>query len=107
MVIATGTPSGVGMATGQFLQAGDVITCRIEKIGELTNRLSAPPPAAGVLPPVRRLSGGRTEGDEALGDAFRTALAIRPHTGMLVVWKKRQKRPRAWRTDRRRTNSTP
>ena len=34
-VIATGTPSGVGMATGNFLKGGDVITCRIEKIGEL------------------------------------------------------------------------
>ena len=42
-VIATGTPSGVGMATGNFLKGGDVITCRIEKIGELTNTLSPPP----------------------------------------------------------------
>jgi len=42
-VIATGTPSGVGLASGRYLSAGDVITCRIEKIGELTNTLGSPP----------------------------------------------------------------
>jgi len=42
-VIATGTPSGVGMADGNYLAGGDVITCRIEKIGELTNTLGRPP----------------------------------------------------------------
>ena len=42
-VIATGTPSGVGLASGRFLSTGDVITCRIEKIGELTNTLGRPP----------------------------------------------------------------
>lgn len=42
-VIATGTPSGVGLASGNFLKGGDVITCRIEKIGELTNTLGQPP----------------------------------------------------------------
>ena len=42
-VIATGTPSGVGMATGEFLAAGDTITCHIEGIGELTNTLGRPP----------------------------------------------------------------
>jgi 2-keto-4-pentenoate hydratase/2-oxohepta-3-ene-1,7-dioic acid hydratase in catechol pathway len=42
-VIATGTPSGVGLADGRFLAGGDVITCRIERIGELTNTLGAPP----------------------------------------------------------------
>ncbi len=42
-VIATGTPSGVAMATGQFLQAGDVIECNIEKIGTLKNTLGAKP----------------------------------------------------------------
>jgi 2-keto-4-pentenoate hydratase/2-oxohepta-3-ene-1,7-dioic acid hydratase in catechol pathway len=42
-VIATGTPSGVGAADGRFLAGGDVITCRIEKIGELTNTLGQPP----------------------------------------------------------------
>ena len=42
-IIATGTPSGVAMATGEFLAPGDVITCRIEKIGELTNTLGPRP----------------------------------------------------------------
>ena len=42
-VIATGTPSGVGMATGKLLTGGQRITCRIEKIGELTNTLGSPP----------------------------------------------------------------
>ena len=42
-VIATGTPSGVGMATGKWLAPGDVMTCRIEKIGELTNTIGHPP----------------------------------------------------------------
>ncbi|WZL72877.1 fumarylacetoacetate hydrolase family protein [Clostridiaceae bacterium 35-E11] len=38
-IIATGTPAGVGMGfnPGKYLQAGDVITCEIEKIGKLTN----------------------------------------------------------------------
>ena len=44
-VIATGTPSGVGMATGKLLKAGQTMTCRIEKIGELTNTLGARPVA--------------------------------------------------------------
>ena len=42
-VIATGTPSGVGIATGKLLAAGQTITCRIEKIGDLTNILGNPP----------------------------------------------------------------
>ncbi len=42
-VIATGTPSGVAMATGDYLKAGDVIACRIEKIGELVNTLGQEP----------------------------------------------------------------
>lgn len=41
-IIATGTPHGVGVATGNLLESGDVITCRIEKIGQLTNTLGAP-----------------------------------------------------------------
>jgi 2-keto-4-pentenoate hydratase/2-oxohepta-3-ene-1,7-dioic acid hydratase in catechol pathway len=38
-IIATGTPSGVGyaMEPPQFLKHGDVVTCQIEGIGELTN----------------------------------------------------------------------
>lgn len=42
-IIATGTPSGVGKATGNYLQPGDEITCRIEGIGELTNTLGPQP----------------------------------------------------------------
>ena len=42
-VIATGTPSGVGMADGRFLQGGDAVTCRIERIGELAFTLGRPP----------------------------------------------------------------
>ena len=42
-VIATGTPAGVGLADGRFLEGGDTITCRIEGIGELTNTLGRPP----------------------------------------------------------------
>ncbi len=42
-VIATGTPSGVGYAMNPrcFLADGDVVTCRIEGLGELTNRVRA------------------------------------------------------------------
>jgi len=38
-IIATGTPKGVamGMENPVFLKHGDIVTCRIEKIGELTN----------------------------------------------------------------------
>jgi len=42
-IIATGTPEGVAMATGNFLKAGDKIECIIEKIGTLTNTLGAKP----------------------------------------------------------------
>ena len=42
-VIATGTPEGVAMATGNFLKAGDKIECEIEKIGTLTNALGGKP----------------------------------------------------------------
>ena len=40
-IISTGTPSGVGYAMDppQFLKAGDEVTCRIEGIGSLTNRI--------------------------------------------------------------------
>jgi 2-keto-4-pentenoate hydratase/2-oxohepta-3-ene-1,7-dioic acid hydratase in catechol pathway len=36
-VIATGTPSGVGSATGTFLRAGDVVRAMIGSIGTLQN----------------------------------------------------------------------
>ena len=42
-IIATGTPQGVAMATGNFLKAGDKIECTIEKIGTLTNTLGDAP----------------------------------------------------------------
>jgi len=42
-VICTGTPSGVGMATGNFLKAGDRIECNIEGLGALTNALGSRP----------------------------------------------------------------
>jgi len=42
-IIATGTPSGVGLADGRFLEPGDTMTCRIQNIGELTNTLGPPP----------------------------------------------------------------
>jgi 2-keto-4-pentenoate hydratase/2-oxohepta-3-ene-1,7-dioic acid hydratase in catechol pathway len=40
-IIATGTPSGVGfaMTPPQFLQDGDRIVARIDRIGELRNRV--------------------------------------------------------------------
>ncbi len=42
-VIATGTPAGVGVVTGEFLQAGDSIECTIEKLGTLINTLGVRP----------------------------------------------------------------
>ncbi len=42
-VIATGTPSGVGLATGGYLQPGACIECTIENLGTLTNTLSDQP----------------------------------------------------------------
>ena len=42
-VIATGTPEGVAMATGKFLQPGDKIECKIENLGTLTNTLADRP----------------------------------------------------------------
>jgi 2-keto-4-pentenoate hydratase/2-oxohepta-3-ene-1,7-dioic acid hydratase in catechol pathway len=48
-LIATGTPSGVGMGDGRYLSGGDVITCRIDNIGEITNTLG-PAPAEFYTP---------------------------------------------------------
>jgi 2-keto-4-pentenoate hydratase/2-oxohepta-3-ene-1,7-dioic acid hydratase in catechol pathway len=42
-IIATGTPSGVGLATGNYLKAGDKIEASIEKLGTLTNTLGTKP----------------------------------------------------------------
>ena len=42
-IICTGTPAGVGVATGNFLKAGDRIDCAIEGLGILTNTLGERP----------------------------------------------------------------
>ena len=42
-IIATGTPSGVGFATGNYLKAGDRIDASIENLGTLTNTLGPRP----------------------------------------------------------------
>ena len=39
-IILTGTPAGVGSARGEFLKSGDVIRIRIDRIGELVNRIA-------------------------------------------------------------------
>ncbi|PWQ93858.1 fumarylacetoacetate hydrolase family protein [Leucothrix arctica] len=43
IVIATGTPDGVGFARtpAEYLKAGDVVTCKVEGIGVLENTLVA------------------------------------------------------------------
>ncbi len=40
-LIATGTPSGVGAATGTYLVAGDVVEVEIERLGVLRNSVGA------------------------------------------------------------------
>lgn len=42
-VIATGTPAGVGAATGEFLEEDDMIECEIEGLGILTNTMGHRP----------------------------------------------------------------
>jgi 2-keto-4-pentenoate hydratase/2-oxohepta-3-ene-1,7-dioic acid hydratase in catechol pathway len=42
-IIATGTPSGVGLATGNYLKAGDRIEATIDKLGTLSNTLGPKP----------------------------------------------------------------
>ena len=42
-VIATGTPSGVGLATGTYLNPGDRIDATIQNLGTLTNTLGQSP----------------------------------------------------------------
>ncbi|MHC9044342.1 fumarylacetoacetate hydrolase family protein [Microbacterium saperdae] len=41
-VILTGTPAGVGMATGTYLNPGDIVVAEIEGLGALTSRIVAP-----------------------------------------------------------------
>jgi 2-keto-4-pentenoate hydratase/2-oxohepta-3-ene-1,7-dioic acid hydratase in catechol pathway len=40
-VIATGTPQGVGSATGEFLRPGDTIECEVQMLDVLTNPVRA------------------------------------------------------------------
>jgi 2-keto-4-pentenoate hydratase/2-oxohepta-3-ene-1,7-dioic acid hydratase in catechol pathway len=40
-VIATGTPSGCGVADGRYLKPGDVVECEIERVGVLRNTVMA------------------------------------------------------------------
>ena len=40
-IISTGTPAGVGNATGQYLKPGDVVVAEIEGIGRLENTVEA------------------------------------------------------------------
>jgi 2-keto-4-pentenoate hydratase/2-oxohepta-3-ene-1,7-dioic acid hydratase in catechol pathway len=49
-VICTGTPSGVGIATGNFLKPGDCIDCTIDGLGTLSNTLGDRP--AGFYEPL-------------------------------------------------------
>lgn len=44
-VLATGTPSGVGAATGAYLKVGDVVEAEIDGLGCLTNPVVAAEPA--------------------------------------------------------------
>ncbi|WP_300395485.1 fumarylacetoacetate hydrolase family protein [Henriciella sp.] len=41
-LVFTGTPAGVALESGVFLQSGDVVECQIESIGCLRNRITAP-----------------------------------------------------------------
>jgi 2-keto-4-pentenoate hydratase/2-oxohepta-3-ene-1,7-dioic acid hydratase in catechol pathway len=40
-LIATGTPSGVGLPRGEFLKVGDEVKIEIDQLGTLTNRMVA------------------------------------------------------------------
>ena len=53
-VIATGTPAGVAKATGKWLEPGDVVACRIDGLGELSNTIGPRP--AGFYAPCRKTS---------------------------------------------------
>lgn len=49
-VILTGTPGGVGLSTGRFLHAGQVVEVELEAVGVLRNRVVAAPRLEGQLP---------------------------------------------------------
>lgn len=40
-LIATGTPTGVGMGRGLFLKPGDVMVASIDQIGSIENHVTA------------------------------------------------------------------
>lgn len=40
-VVSTGTPAGVGVVTGTFLQPGDVVEVRVEHVAPLVNQVAA------------------------------------------------------------------
>jgi 2-keto-4-pentenoate hydratase/2-oxohepta-3-ene-1,7-dioic acid hydratase in catechol pathway len=40
-LIATGTPSGVGIAAGSFLQHGDIVRVEVDGLGAIENRVVA------------------------------------------------------------------
>lgn len=42
-ILATGTPSGVGVALGKLLQVGDVVRAEIEQLGHIENRVVQAP----------------------------------------------------------------
>ena len=54
-LILTGTPGGVGLATGAYLKAGDVVEIDIEGIGRLTNPVVASN-SAPISAPMQRVS---------------------------------------------------
>ncbi len=41
-ILATGTPSGVGVATGAYLKIGDVVEAEVDGLGVLTNPVVRP-----------------------------------------------------------------
>ncbi|MAG30674.1 MAG: hypothetical protein CL908_07275 [Deltaproteobacteria bacterium] len=61
-VIFTGTPGGVGIARGELLKDGDVVTTSIEGLGTITNRcvrVSDHPHAEVVPPPIQNALAGK------------------------------------------------
>lgn len=46
-ILATGTPSGIGAPTGNFLKVGDVVRAEIEGLGAIENRVVAEPGPSG------------------------------------------------------------
>jgi 2-keto-4-pentenoate hydratase/2-oxohepta-3-ene-1,7-dioic acid hydratase in catechol pathway len=38
-LISTGTPSGVGVVTNNFLKVGDVVRVEVERLGHIENRI--------------------------------------------------------------------